>query len=73
MNREPHRAYFGVGWAKRYVEKLCRFWYEKAGLEVIIARSSNIYGPFAKFDAEVSHFVPALLRKAVDKRDPFEV
>jgi nucleoside-diphosphate-sugar epimerase len=73
MNRDPHPAYFGVGWAKRCVEKLCRFWYEKAGLEVIIARSSNIYGPFAKFNPEVSHFVPALIRKAVEKRDPFEV
>ncbi|MGZ3607024.1 MAG: NAD-dependent epimerase/dehydratase family protein [Syntrophales bacterium] len=73
MNKEPHRAYIGVGWAKRYVEKLCRFWYEKSGLQVIIARASNIYGPFAKFDPAVSHFVPALIRKAVDRTDPFEI
>jgi nucleoside-diphosphate-sugar epimerase len=73
MNREPHPAYLGIGWAKRYVEKLCRFWYEKAGMEVVIARSSNIYGPFAKFDPAVSHFVPALIRKAADGLDPFEV
>ncbi|MGZ6210739.1 MAG: NAD-dependent epimerase/dehydratase family protein, partial [Syntrophales bacterium] len=73
MNKEPHRAYIGVGWAKRYVEKLCRFWYEKSGLQVIIARASNIYGPFAKFDPAVSHFVPALIRKAVDRMDPFEI
>jgi GDP-L-fucose synthase len=73
MNLDPHPAYFGVGWVQRYLEKLCRFWYEKTGLEVIIARSSNIYGPFAKFDPAFSHFVPALIRKAVDKMDPFEV
>ena len=73
MNKEPHSAYIGVGWAKRYVEKLCRFWYEKSGLQVVIARASNIYGPFAKFDPAVSHFVPALIRKAVDRMDPFEI
>jgi nucleoside-diphosphate-sugar epimerase len=73
MNRDPHPAYLGIGWAKRYVEKLCRFWYERTGMEVVIARSANIYGPFAKFQPDVSHFVPALIRKAADRMDPFEV
>ncbi len=73
LNQDPHAAHFGVGWAKRYVEKLCRFWYEKTGLEVLVARSANIYGPFDKFEPAVSNFVPALIRKAADKSDPFEV
>ena len=72
-NQDPPSAYFGVGWAKRYVEKLCRFWYEKAGMEILIARAANLYGPFAKFEPAVSHFIPALIRKAVDRMDPFEV
>jgi len=73
LNCDPHPAYLGVGWSKRFVEKLCRFWYEKAGMAVVIARSANIYGPFAKFDPAVSHFVAALIRKAADRMDPFEV
>ncbi|MBF0563575.1 MAG: NAD-dependent epimerase/dehydratase family protein [Alphaproteobacteria bacterium] len=72
-NQDPQAAYFGVGWAKRYVEKLCRFWHEKTGMHILIARSSNIFGPFAKFDPRTANFIPALIHKAVDKMEPFEV
>jgi len=44
QTKKPHSARIGVGWAKRYVEILCRFWYEKNGPQVVIARASNIYG-----------------------------
>ena len=72
-NKEPHSSYIGVGWAKRSSEKLCWFWHKKYGMEVIIVRCANIYGHYAKFDPETSNFIPALIRKAVDKSDPFEV
>jgi len=72
-NRDPHPLYLGVGWAKRSVEKLCQFWHQKYGLEIIIVRASNIFGPFAKFNAATSNFIPAIIKKAVDKMDPFEV
>jgi GDP-L-fucose synthase len=72
-NQDPHSSYLGVGWAKRSAEKLCRFWHEKYGLEIIILRCANIYGPYAKFDPNTSNFIPALIRKAVDKIEPFEV
>ncbi len=73
LNSDPYSAYFGVGWAKRSAEKLCQFWHDRYGMEVIIARCANIYGPFARFDPQYSNFIPALIRKAVDKMDPFEV
>jgi len=73
LNKEPHPSYKGVGWAKRSAEKFCQFWHDKYGMEIIIARCANIYGPYAKFNPEVSNFIPALIRKAVDKLDPFEV
>lgn len=73
LNRDPHPAYFGLGWVLRAVEKLCRFWHDQFGLEIVIARASNIYGPYAKFDPETSNFIPAIIRKAVDHMDPFEV
>ena len=72
-NQDPHSAYFGVGWAKRAIEKLCQFWYENFGQEIVVLRTANIYGPYAKFDPERSNFIPALIRKATDKMDPFEV
>jgi len=72
-NQDPHPAYFGVGWVKRAIEKLCQFWHDKFGQEIIVIRAANIYGPYANFDPKRSNFIPALIRKAVDKMDPFEV
>ncbi len=72
-NLDPAPVHFGVGWAKRCAEKLCRFWHDAGGMEVLIARLANVYGPFARFDPAVSHFVAALVRKAVARDDPFVV
>lgn len=70
---DPPAAYFGVAWAKRYAEKACRFWHEKSGMEILIARLANVFGPGARFSPETSHFVAALVRKAHEKLDPFEI
>lgn len=72
-NQDPHDAYIGVGWAKRSAEKICYFWQTKYDMDIIVVRCANIYGPFAKFNRDVSNFIPALIVKAVDKMDPFEV
>lgn len=72
LNRDPNRAYLGFGWGLRFIEKLCRFLYEQNGTEVIIIRAANIFGPYAKFDPQDSNFIPAIIRKAADKMDPFE-
>jgi GDP-L-fucose synthase len=73
FNKEPHEAYFGFAWGMRFLEKLCQFLNLKYGMEVIIVRAANIFGPYDKFNPESSNFIPALIRKAVDKIDPFEV
>jgi nucleoside-diphosphate-sugar epimerase len=70
---DPPAAYFGVGWAKRSAEKLCRFWHEASGMEILVARLANVYGPFARFDPASSNFVAALVRKATAGEDPFVV
>jgi nucleoside-diphosphate-sugar epimerase len=72
-NRDPPEAYLGVGWAKRAAEKLCQFWHRKTGIEIVIARAANIFGPYARFDPARANFIPALIRKAVDRQEPFEV
>lgn len=72
-NIDPAPAYFGVGWAKRAAEKLCRFWHEATGMEVLVGRLANVYGPNARFAPDNSHFVAALVRKAVAGDDPFVV
>ena len=72
-NKDPHLQYFGIGWTKRFIEKLGEFCHLRYGLEVINVRLANIFGPYAKFDPQTSNFIPAIIRKAVDKMEPFEV
>ena len=72
-NEPPHPAHRGIGFVKRASEQLCQFWHERAGLACGILRAANIYGPRAAFDPARSNFIPALIRKATDRLDPFEV
>lgn len=70
---DPSLAHFGVGWSKRVAEKFCQFLYMEKNVEIAVLRLANIYGPNAKFNPKTSNFIPALIRKAVDKLDPFPV
>lgn len=70
---EPHPSYFAVGWMKRYIEKLAEFYYQRYGMKIALIRPTNVYGPYDKFDFETSHVLPALMRRAVEKQNPFEV
>tara|TARA_R110000787_G_scaffold23762_2_gene67589 strand:- start:1877 stop:2866 length:990 start_codon:yes stop_codon:yes gene_type:complete len=73
LNVDPHAAYLGVGWAKRYIEKQCAFWHQATDIDISVIRAANVYGPNAQFNPERSNFIAALVRKAVDRMDPFEV
>ena len=70
---DPSDVYFGVAWMKRYTEKLAEFYFRSYGIEVLIIRPSNVYGPFSNFDPDRAHVLPALMRKFVEKHDPIEV
>lgn len=72
LNIDPHPAYMGIGWVMRYLEKLAKFWHQQ-GMEIIIARAANPFGPYFKFNPETSNFIPALIRKAVSRMEPFEI
>ena len=73
LNQDPSPEAFGVGWVMRAAEKLCEFWTQATGMAVVRERSANIYGPRARFDPARSNVIPALIRKAADGLDPFEV
>ena len=70
---DPADIYFGVGWMKRYTEKLAEFYYRQYGMEVLIIRPSNVYGPYCNFDLERAHVLPALIRKFVEGQNPLVV
>lgn len=73
FSKDPYSVYFGIGWVVRFIEKLCKFWHDQFGMGILIARAANIFGPYAKFDPLTSNFIPAIIRKAIDKMEPFEV
>ncbi|WP_022668266.1 NAD-dependent epimerase/dehydratase family protein [Desulfospira joergensenii] len=69
----PPEIYFGYGWMRRYIEILSRFVSSKSSIGVAICRPTAVYGRHDDFDPVTSHVIPALIRRAVSKENPFVV
>jgi len=69
----PERTNASYGWVKRMGELQCQAYAEEYGMDIAIVRPTNAYGAYDNFDLESSHVIPALVRKAVERRDPYEV
>ncbi|HYA88209.1 MAG TPA: NAD-dependent epimerase/dehydratase family protein [Nitrospirota bacterium] len=72
-NGPTHASYFGYGWMRRYLERLGEYVASKSSVKVAIARPSAVYGRHDNFDPKTSHVIPALIRRAVIKENPFVV
>lgn len=57
--------YFGAGWTKIYIEKMCEFYSRLGRTKYTVIRHSNIYGPHDKFDLEKSHVFGATITKVL--------
>lgn len=68
-----HASYFGYGWMRRYIERLAEFVASKSNVKIALARPTAVYGRFDNFDSGTSHVIPALIRRAVEKENPFVV
>lgn len=64
-NKEMHPNYFGAGWTKVYIEKMCEFYSRIGNTKYTVLRHSNIYGPYDKFDFERSHVFGATVTKVM--------
>ncbi|OGS17894.1 MAG: hypothetical protein A2219_01805 [Elusimicrobia bacterium RIFOXYA2_FULL_50_26] len=64
-NRELNKNYFGVGWTKLYIEKMCEFYSRIGSTKYTVMRHSNIYGPYDKYDLERSHVFGATVTKVM--------
>ena len=73
LNQPTFPLYQGIGWVYRYLEQLALCYGIKTGLEIGIIRTSSIYGPHDHFDDLRSHVIPALIKRALAKEDPFVV
>jgi GDP-L-fucose synthase len=60
-----HPRYFGVGWTKVYLEKMCEFYGGLGETRFTAVRHSNIYGPHDKYDLERSHVFGATITKVL--------
>lgn len=69
LNQPMYEKYFGAGWMKVYIEKLCEFYSRLGRTKYTILRHSNIYGPYDKFDPEKSHVLAATILKVMNAKD----
>ena len=65
-NKEIYHRYFGAGWTKVFIEKMCEFYSRLNKNKYTLIRHSNIYGPYDKFDLEKSHVFGATINKVVN-------
>lgn len=75
LDGHPYETYFGAGWTKRFGEVLAMFYSQKLRqpMPVTVVRPSNIFGPRDKFDPRTSHVTAALVRRVVQRENPFLV
>ena len=67
--------YFIVGWMKRFCELMCEMYSTKISnpMQTLIIRPGNLYGPRDKFKKKESKVIAALIRRASENENPFEV
>ena len=70
---EIFKNYFGAGWTKVYLEKMCEFYSRISDTKFTVMRHSNIYGPYDKYDLGHSHLFGATVTKVMQAEDHSEV
>ena len=70
---DPHPSEYCFGWGKRAAELQARAYVQHYGMKIAIVRPSNPYGPRDNVDPERSHVIPALIRRAVSREQPFVI
>jgi GDP-L-fucose synthase len=68
-----HPSYFGYGWMRRYLERMGEFVHTRSDTKIALVRPTAVYGRYDDFNPATSHVIPALIRRAVAKENPFVV
>ncbi len=71
--KSPEPTSASYGWMKRMGEFQAQMYQREYGMKIAIVRPTNAYGPRDNFDLESSHVVAALVRKAVERHNPYIV
>jgi len=64
--------YPGIAHYKKFFEDMCNFYQDRYKMNCYIIRPCNAYGPRDKFH-DGGHVIPMLIKRAVNKEDPFVV
>lgn len=72
---EPPAAWARLGAAARHLERLAQYLAHRSqgSTRFIALRPSLVYGPGDDFSPDSGHFLPALLRRVVEREQPIEV
>jgi len=75
VNNQFYESYHIVAWMKRFTEIVCDMYTNriKSPMKTVVVRPGNLYGPYDKFTWEKSKVIPALIRRAIERQDPFVV
>ena len=66
----PEPTNEGYGLAKLMGEKLAKYYTREKGIQVVIGRPFNAYGPRDHFDEATSHVIPAIMKRILDGDNP---
>jgi GDP-L-fucose synthase len=72
---EFFHKYHTVAWMKRFTEIVCEIYAKRIPrpMPTVVVRPANVYGENDDFEWETSHVIPALIRRVVERHDPFVV
>ncbi|MDA8668180.1 NAD(P)-dependent oxidoreductase [Alphaproteobacteria bacterium] len=75
VNYEFFPKYFIVGWMKLFSEIMSQMYAKhiKKPMKTLVIRPGNLYGPYDKFTWKESKVIAALIRKSIERHEPFLV
>jgi len=75
VNYEFFSKYFVVGWMKLFSEMMSKMYSKhiKKPMKTLVIRPGNLYGPNDKYTWKESKVIAALIRKSIERHDPFLV
>lgn len=60
-------THLGVGLSKRDLVVMAEMYHREFGMNVFVVLPANAYGPRDRFDPEISHVIPATIRKCFEQ------
>jgi nucleoside-diphosphate-sugar epimerase len=73
LNDWPHEGEAAYAWSKRWAEICAQVHRRQYGIDTLIFRLSNPYGPYDSTDVAAAHVAPAFVMKALAAGDTFEI